>query len=245
MVDPTILGLYLLATFLGGMVSGLAGFALGLVVSGIWLHIIPPLETAILMCGYGLFSQGYGIWKLRHALSWRKAAPFIGAGAVGVPIGAALVAHLDAAILRSTVGVLLVLYSLYNLARPKLKPVAGGLVADLGVGFFNGLLGGLTGLGGIIVTVWCQLHDWPKDKQRTVFQPVLFATLAMSAVGLGVAGALTAESVTLFLLGLPLLLAGLWVGIKLYGRLDDAAFRRIVLVLLLLSGMSLLVPLVL
>jgi hypothetical protein len=30
----------LFATFLGGLTSGLAGFALGLVVSGIWLHII-------------------------------------------------------------------------------------------------------------------------------------------------------------------------------------------------------------
>jgi uncharacterized membrane protein YfcA len=243
-MDPVILGLYLLATLVGGIVSGLAGFALGLVVSGVWLHIIPPLETAILMCGYGLFSQGYGIWKLRHALSWRQAMPFIASGAVGVPIGAALVAHLDAAILRTAVGLLLVLYSSYNLARPKLKPVEAGLPADLGIGFLNGVLGGLTGLGGIVVTVWCQLHDWPKDKQRTIFQPVLFATLAMSAVGLSAVGALTRETVTLFLLGLPLLLAGLWLGVRLYGRLDDAAFRRVVLVLLLLSGLSLLVPLV-
>jgi uncharacterized membrane protein YfcA len=240
-VDPTILGLYLLATLVGGMVSGLAGFALGLVVSGIWLHLIPPLETAILMCGYGLFSQGYGIWKLRRALSWRKAAPFIASGAVGVPIGAALVAYLDAAILRTAVGLLLVLYSGYGLARPKLRAVAGSLPADLGVGFLNGLLGGLTGLAGIVVTVWCQLHDWPKDKQRTIFQPVLFATLLMSGVSLSLVGGLTRETVTLFCLGLPFLLGGLWLGLKLYGRLDDAAFRRIVLVLLLLSGISLLV----
>ena len=244
-MDPTILGLYLAATLLGGLVSGVAGFALGLVVSGVWLHIIPPLETAILMCLYGLFSQGYGIWKLRHAVSWRKAFPFIASGAVGVPLGAALVAYLDPAILRTAVGVLLLLYSSYNLARPKLKPVTGGRAADLGVGFLNGLLGGLTGLAGIVVTVWCQLHDWPKDKQRTVFQPVLFTTLLMSAVSLSVVGALNRETVTLFLLGLPLLLLGLWAGVKLYGKLDDAAFRKIVLLLLLLSGVSLLAPLAL
>jgi len=240
-MDPISLGLYLLATFLGGMVSGLAGFALGLVVSGIWLHIIPPLETAILMCAYGLFSQGYGIWKLRRTLSWRKAWPFIASGAVGVPIGAALVADLDPAILRTAVGLLLVLYSSYNLARPRLKPVAAGLPADLAVGFLNGLLGGLTGLAGIVVTVWCQLHDWPKDKQRTIFQPVLFTTLLMSGVSLSLVGALNRQTVMLFLLGLPLLLMGLWAGVKLYGKLDDAAFRKVVLVLLLLSGVSLVV----
>ena len=44
----------------------------------------------------------------------------------------------------------------------------------------------------------------------------------------------------LFLLGLPALLAGTWVGLRLYGRLDEAGFHRIVLILLLVSGVSLL-----
>jgi hypothetical protein len=38
------------------------------------------------------------------------------------------------------------------------------------------------------------------------------------------------------------LLAGTWLGLKLYGRIDEAGFRRIVLVLLLLSGLMLAVP---
>jgi uncharacterized membrane protein YfcA len=44
-----------------------------------------------------------------------------------------------------------------------------------------------------------------------------------------------------FLLGLPALALGTWVGLKLFGKLDDQAFRRVVLILLLLSGLSLLV----
>ena len=241
-MEATTLALYLGATFLGGLVSGLAGFALGLVVSGVWLHILTPLETATLMCGYGLFSQGYGIWKLRRALSWRKAVPFILSGMVGVPLGATLVAYLNPVYLRDAVGVLLVLYSLYGLAKPKLRSVEAGLAADLGVGFCNGFLGGLTGLAGIIVTIWVQLHDWPKDKQRTIFQPVLFTTLLMSGVSLSLVGGLTRHTATLFVLGLPLLFGGLWAGLKLYGRLDDAGFRRVVLLLLLVSGAALLAP---
>jgi uncharacterized membrane protein YfcA len=128
------------------------------------------------------------------------------------------------------------------LARPALKPVRGGLPADVGIGFFNGLLGGLTGLVGIIVVIWAQLRGWPKDVQRTVFQPVIIATSAMTAVWLGASGAFTADTVKLFLLGLPMLLAGTWVGMKLYGRLDEAGFRKVVLILLLLSGIFLVVP---
>jgi len=109
------------------------------------------------------------------------------------------------------------------------------------VGFLNGILGGLTGLGGIIATVWCQMRGWPKDVQRTVFQPVNFVTLTIGAISLTVAGAVTGEVVKLYLLGLPLMLAGLWAGFKLYGKLDDAAFRKVILLLLLASGLSLLI----
>jgi uncharacterized protein len=38
------------------------------------------------------------------------------------------------------------------------------------------------------------------------------------------------------------LLIGLWVGVSLYGKLSDAAFRKAILVLLLVSGFSLVVP---
>jgi len=39
----------------------------------------------------------------------------------------------------------------------------------------------------------------------------------------------------------PCPLAGTWLGLKLFGRLDEAAFRRGVLVLLLVSGIVLMV----
>jgi hypothetical protein len=39
--------------------------------------------------------------------------------------------------------------------------------------------------------------------------------------------------------GLPFLLAGLWGGFKLYGSIDDETFRKSVLLLLLISGLSL------
>jgi uncharacterized membrane protein YfcA len=136
----------------------------------------------------------------------------------------------------------LILYSVYGLARPATKPiVAGGAPVDTGVGLLNGILGGATGLAGIIVTIWCGLRGWPKDVQRTVFQPVGVAIFALSAVALGASGAVNADTVRLFVIGLPILLAGTWLGLKLYGRVDDAGFRKIVLAVLLASGLGLIV----
>lgn len=239
----TSLALYLLATFFGGLTNGIAGFALGLVVSGVWLHIISPAQTAVLIAGYGLVAQGYGIWRLKHALEWRKAMPFVGGGAIGVPIGAFLITYVDPVYLRTAIGALLMVYGLYGLARPVFKPLNAAAPVDVGIGVLNGLLGGLTGLAGVVVAIWCQMRGWPKDAQRTVFQPTLFVVLAMSAASLIAAGAASMETGKLFLLGLPMLGAGMWCGWRLYGRLDDAAFRKIILALLFVSGLSLIVPL--
>jgi hypothetical protein len=241
-MDGVALTLYLLATLVGGLTSGLAGFAMGIVVSGMWLHIISPVQTAILIVGYGLLTQGYAIWKLRDALRWGNVAPFIVTGAIGAPIGAILFAYVDPTYLRTAFSVPLVLYSVYGLAQPAIKPVQFGLPADLAVGLLNGLIGGLTGLTGIVVTIWCQLRGWPKDVQRTVFQPVNLVNIVISLISLSIAGAVTAETIKLYVLGLPLMLGGLWAGFKLYGRLDEAAFRKIVLLLVLISGLALIVP---
>jgi uncharacterized membrane protein YfcA len=242
-MDGTVLGLYLLATFLGGFTSGLTGFAAGLVVSGIWLHIITPLQTAVLIAAYGMVNQAYGIWKVRHALQWRRILPFVIGGAVGVPLGAYLVTFLNPAYLRIGVGALLVLYSTYNLARPAITPIKSNPAIDTGIGILNGLLGGLTGLGGVISTVWVQLGGGQKDAQRAIFQPVLFITMTMTTLTFATAGHLfNVDILKLFFMGLPALLLGLWVGVTLYGRLDDAAFRKAILILLLISGFSLIVP---
>jgi hypothetical protein len=49
------------------------------------------------------------------------------------------------------------------------------------------------------------------------------------------------DTIGLFLIGLPALALGTWIGLKLFGKLDDAMFRRVVLALLLVSGVSLLI----
>lgn len=238
-MDGTVLGLFLLAAFAGGFVSGVSGFAMGLVVSGVWLHIITPLQTAALIAGYGLLTQGYGIVKLRQALSWRKIWPLVLGTTIGIPIGVTLLNYINPVYVRFGVGVLLVLYTIYSLARPVFKPMKIGIPADIAIGAVNGLVGGLTGLGGVVSTISCQWRGWSRDVQRGVFQPVLFASFVVITISMLATGAITADALKLYGLGLPFMLAGLWSGFKLYGTIDDETFRKTVLVLLLLAGLSL------
>jgi uncharacterized membrane protein YfcA len=189
--------LFLSGTFLAALVAGLGGFAFGIVAAAVWLYILTPLQTATLIIGLGLVVQGYSVWKLRHALDWRRLAPLIVGAAVGVPIGVSILGHADPHYLRRGVAVVLVVFSLYGL-----------------------------------------MCGWTKDQQRAVFQPVGVATFAMSAAWLGGQGSITREVIWLIAVGFPVLLAGTWLGLKLYGRLDEAQFRKVVLILLLGSEIN-------
>ncbi len=228
------------AGFAAAVVAGLAGFAFGLVAAGMWLHVLTPAETVLLIVACGALVQGLSVWQLRRALDLARLWPFIAGGAIGVPLGVALLAWAAPGTIRAGIGGFLVLYSLYGLLRPALGPVSGGgRLADGGVGVLSGVLGGATGLGGILPTIWCGLRGWPKDAQRAVFQPVAVAIHVMTVVWFGGSGVVSARSATLFVLALPAVVAGTWLGLKLYGRLDEAGFRRVVMVLLLASGIVL------
>src|SRR6266404_2738806 len=99
-MDGWILTLFVLAALAGGFVSGFSGFAMGLIVSGVWLHIITPIQTAALIAGYGLLTQGYGILKLHQALDWQKIWPLSLGTTIGIPIGVIVLTYINPAYLR-------------------------------------------------------------------------------------------------------------------------------------------------
>ncbi len=241
-MDVTVLqlGLFLSAAFVAAFVAGVTGFAFALIAAAVWLHIFTPLQTATLTIGYGLIVQGYGFWKMRHAFNWNRVWPYLVGGAPGVAIGVQVLRWANPAYLRMGIAAFLVLYSIYGLARPALKPIQAGTAADISVGFLSGALGAMAGFPGIIIVIWCTLRGWPRDVQRGVFQPVSVAMLLMSAVALGATGSIALNTVYLFVLGLPALALGTWAGFRLYGKIDDEGFRKAVLWLLLAAGLFLL-----
>jgi uncharacterized membrane protein YfcA len=239
-IDPISLTLFAAAAFAASAIAGLAGFAFGLIAAAFWLHLLGPVETAALIVAFGLLIQGVSVWKLRNAISVRRLLPFVIGSAVGVPFGVSLLHWVPQSYMRIAVGVFLLAYSTYAFLQPKLAVKASNDFIDSLVGVLNGTLAGATGLAGILVVIWCTSRGWAKDVQRAIFQPVAVVTFAMTAVWLGTAGLVTSRTVWLFVVGLPAVLAGTWIGLKLYGRLDEPLFRKIVLALLFFSGAALL-----
>src|SRR5664280_1416993 len=167
--------------------------------------------------GYAAFEWLGSTWGLR---GWSQQPPGITPMPATQPLSKRPLSHIDPSYLRIGVCLLLVFDSTYGLARPVLKPMDAGVAADVGIGVINGVLGGMTGLAGPFITIWCQLRGWSKDEQRAIFQPVILAAFVLTAMSLSVAGAINAELIKLYVYGLPFLAAGVWSGLKLYGHLD-------------------------
>ena len=233
--------LFAAGAFAAAFVTGIAGFAFGVVAAAVWLHVLTPVQAAALIVVFGLIVQGWSVWKLRAALQWSRVLPFVIGGIIGVPLGAEVLRWANPTSLRMAVGAILVLFSLYMLFRPKLVSAAGaGPAADAAVGIVNGMIGAATGLAGIAGVVWCSMRGWSPAEQRATFQPAGVAVFAATALWLGGTGMIGRDVLGLFVIGLPALAIGTWTGLKLFGKLNDQAFRRVVLGLLLISGASLL-----
>jgi uncharacterized protein len=234
-----LLGVLWLGGFLGALAVGGAGFAFALVASSIWLHALAPLQTAVLVLASGVCLHLASIWLMRRTLEPRRLWPFLVGGAIGIPIGIALLTRSDPGILKTSLGCFLLAYGLFALLAPRLPHVAGGgRLADGAVGFFGGILGGLGGFSGVLPTIWAQLRGWSKETIRGLCQPFIFLAQLTSLALLG-GIAVDATSVVIFAAMVPALVAGSLAGWAIYGRLDERRFRQVLAGLLALSGLVL------
>jgi uncharacterized membrane protein YfcA len=230
-----------LGGFVGGVASGAAGFAYGVVATAIWLHAISPLHATLLVVSGGLIIQSSLVFKMRRTLDWPRLAPFLIAGLIGIPVGVALVVKTDQGAIRLGVAVFLVVYGLYAMFAPRLPHMSGGgKAADAAVGFIGGLMGGLAGLSGLAPAIWTQLRGWPKDVARGVYQPFILVAHIVTLLLIG-AVALDKVGVVLFLAAAPAIALGGWVGWMIYGKLSERRFQQMFAAMLVVSGLLLLV----
>jgi hypothetical protein len=69
--------LFVAGTFAATLVTGVAGFAFGIVAAAVWLHFLAPAQTTALIVAYGLIVQGISVWKLRRSIKLARLLPFL------------------------------------------------------------------------------------------------------------------------------------------------------------------------
>jgi uncharacterized protein len=233
--------LILAGAFAGGFVNGLTGFGTGMTALVLWLHALPVTVAATLVLVCSVAAQLQSLPSIWHALDIKRLAPFLIGGLAGIPLGTWLLVQVSVATVKFWVGLVITVYCsvmLLGSYRPTIG--RGGRFADGIVGLIGGVLGGLAGLSGPTTTIWASLRGWGKDARRAVFQGFNLTVLTASLIAHAVAGLMTAEVGRASLFALPGTFAGAFIGQRIYRRLDDRSFDRLVLAILLIAGVTLL-----
>jgi len=239
------LPILLAAVFVAAFASGLAGFAFNLIAASILFHWMDPKALApVLVLGSLLIQLGTlrGIW---HAIRWRALLPYFIGGLLGTPVGIAILALGDPSGIVFGIGLLLVAYGGYGLARMAMRHAprvfTAGRAVDAGIGFAGGILGGIGGFSGALPAMWGDLQGLRKDDARAIFQPFIVVMQIVAAIGLAAEGILDQASLLTLATVLPALALGAWLGMHAYRLIPAQGFRIVLLGLLFVSGLSLVI----
>ena len=230
--------------FLAALVVGSAGFAFAIVVTGVWLYVLPPAQIVLLAAICATVLHIVSVWQYRREIEFRLLWPFVAGGALGVPLGVFALQRLDAGLFRHIFGAFMIAYSGDMLMRPRipvlrLRP-AIARIADGCVGWISGILGGFALLHGTLPAIWCSLRGWDKRRSRYIYQPYILITGVIVMVCVGATVPFDkSELIVPLAVSVPAMALGLWAGTRIFEMISEERFRRLVLWLILASGISL------
>jgi uncharacterized membrane protein YfcA len=226
--------------FLGAVVSAFSGFAFSAVAGAILLHAYDPLTAIPIMMACSIASQTITLVALRRSLQFGNAAPLLAGGAAGVVLAMQAIRWMDPATLKLTFGLFLVAYAGTLILRDQRQAIhVAGRPYEFAAGALGGVVGVFTAMPGAIPTLWCELRGFSKEQQRGLVQPFILAMQIFALALLALSSSIPTAVPSRFLLALPMLIAGSWIGLVAFRKVDDKLFRRAALALLIASGLAL------
>ena len=225
--------------FAGVVTQSIIGFGVALVCMPLLIQIFDPVSAAALVALFVFPLQLIIMWRYRRALNIRPFWRVLVGVIVGTPIGVLLLERLDERVILSALGILLIAYALYSLLRPRLPEIRHPAWA-YGCGLAAGMLGGAYNTGGPPVVIYGTSLGWSSEQFKANLQ-ALFMINSVLVIGAHVAaGHVTALVFENLLVALPVTVLGTLVGFWLSRRINEAAFRKAVLLLLIAVGVRLL-----
>jgi uncharacterized protein len=222
------------------LLSSIVGFAFCAIAGGALAFLrVDPVHAVQTMVICSTAIQLYAVHKIRASIRWRELWPSIAAGATTVPLGVWMLLHVDAAVYGIGLGVFLSAYGAYAVLRPANLAVRGNTWCDMLAAALGGLAGGLAGLSGSFVTIWCSMRGWDKLRQRAMYQPFILAMqlVTIACLRLAAPGAKLASQDLRFV---PFAMLGAVAGFALYQRMSNRQFQAVTSALLIVSGLGLL-----
>jgi uncharacterized membrane protein YfcA len=231
-----------LMVFAAVFMQTLSGFGFALMLMPLTTLLLGLRTAAPLVALLGLTAYTINIIRYRRAVNIPELLRLGAACALGVPFGIWALTNVDEWIIRPAMGLVLIVYAGYTLARPAVSRLASPHWV-YAAGFAAGCLGGAYNTPGPPVIIYGSLRQWPKDEFRAVLQALFFVNGILVVASHLLAHHVTAPVLTVYLYAVPALLLGVLAGSRVDPSLDRDRFGRLISVLILLLGASLIVPL--
>jgi uncharacterized membrane protein YfcA len=225
-------------TLAASLISGLSGFGFGLVAMSV-LPLLIGIRLAsafVSFCSLAVFAAL--TIGLRKHIAWKALLPLLVGVAAGIPIGVYGLVNLPEGVLLKILAAFIVSYVLFallvqNRVRMRMDHRWGYLA-----GFLGGLISGALSAGGPPVIMYCDSLDLGKKGFKATMQLFFVLMIVYKIPFFYVSGLLTAELWRTLLYYSPFVAAGTAAGVLMFHRLSDLWFRRVVLLLLTATAVT-------
>ena len=240
-LDPLRLAVILLVIFGGGVVKGAIGFGFPLVTvpltSSLWdaRHAVLLISLASLTNNIGVVARGGGSRR-----TFRRIVLLMAGLTVGTIGGAVLLANVPASVLSVVVGSAALVFTGIALLKPDLAvPPHLERYLALPMGVCGGLLGGSTTISGPFIASYT--HALKLSKVEFVFFLSLLYLVGASTqvTSYAALGLFDAPTVVIGVASVVPNLLGMWLGLRIQERINQQLFRKLVVLVIGLSGVSL------
>ena len=219
------------------VIKGVAGFGSGLIAVPL-LTMVAPLTLVVPLLGLvsytGTLIQSY---QYRKDVVWKDCLRVLPFSILGVTLAIWLFQQLDLFWLNKALAVFIMSYALMSL-RSESGEVKNRLWA-IPAGFFAGLVGALFGTGGPFYVAYLKLRRLNKTAFRGTIVFIFLFDGAIRISAYGVSGFYPPDVLIMSLFGLPVLLAGLYLGHHIHLTISKQRFNQIISLILFVSGMVL------
>lgn len=228
--------------FAAAFLQSLSGFGFAVIIMPV-VTLVLGLKTAAPMVALtALTVYTINVVRFRRAINAGEVLRLGLASAFGVPVGVWALSNVDETLVKQVLGVLLIAFAAYSLARPTAswRPSRRWVYP---AGFVAGCLGGAYNTPGPPAIVYGSLRQWPRDEFRAVMQALFFVNGLLVVTSHLATGHLTTSVLTFYLCAAPALALGILAAARVDSKVDRERFRTLVTLMVLGLGLSLLLGL--
>jgi hypothetical protein len=230
--------LIILVIFLAVFTQSLSGFGVALIAMALLPGLLTVQIATPLVALVAISIEVFLLIRYRQTLDLHAVRPIALASLAGIPLGVWLLKGAGEAALLTMLGIVIAGYALYALLRFRLPELRHPAWA-WGVGFLAGVLGGAYNVSGPPVIIYSDCRRWSPAEFKSNLQGFFVVSSSFVVLVHAIGGNLTPVVWRTYLWVLPAMALGILAGTSLDRFLNPIAFRKIVLVLLVIMGIRL------